>query len=73
MTLTNRGRNTPWTVAILDDTVAAELRDLPGDLRARFDHVTDLIRTSGIENVGMPHVRHLEGPLWEMRLRGETV
>ena len=59
-----------WTVETLNDTVAGELRALPGDIRLRFDHIVGLIRSEGLANVGMPHVRHLEGPLWEMRLRG---
>ena len=54
----------------MNETVVAELRALPRDMRARFDHISDMIRSDGIENIGMPHVRHLEGPLWEMRLRG---
>ena len=63
-------RNTAWTVETLNETVADELRALPGDMRLRFDHITELIRSDGFANVRMPHVRHLEGPLWEMRLRG---
>ncbi len=59
-----------WTVAVLNETVAADLQDLPRDMRARFGFITDLIRSNGLSNVGMPHVRHLEGPLWEMRLGG---
>ena len=63
-------QNTAWTVETLNETVDAELRALPGDMRLRFDYITELIRSEGFANVKMPHVRHLEGPLWEMRLRG---
>ena len=66
----SREENTPWTVVTLNETVTAELRSLPRDLQTRFDYITELIRSDGLEKVGMPHVRHLEGPLWEMRLRG---
>ena len=29
-----------------------------------------LIEANGIERVHEPYVKHLEGPLWEMRLKG---
>lgn len=48
----------------------AELLAMPPDIRARFLHVADLLEASGPQQVGMPHVRHLDGKLWEMRLTG---
>ena len=62
--------NAAWTVETLNEAVADELRALPRDMQSRFDYIAGLIRSGGIASVGMPHVRHLEGPLWEMRLRG---
>jgi phage-related protein len=58
-----------WTVEV---TAAAEreLRDLAPDIQASFQHVAELLRDFGPHRVGMPHVRHLDGKLWEMRLRG---
>lgn len=50
--------------------VEQELDALPADMRARFAHISELIVEFGLNRVGMPHVRHLTGPLWEMRLRG---
>ena len=47
-----------------------ELDALPAGMRARFVRIGRLIATVGVERVGMPHVRHLTGPLWEMRLGG---
>jgi hypothetical protein len=29
-----------------------------------------LIESHGLERVREPYVKHLEGPLWEMRLKG---
>jgi phage-related protein len=49
----------------------AELKALATDLQARFLRVAELLEASGPQNVGMPHVRHLEGRLWEMRLKGK--
>lgn len=59
-----------WTVETLNETVNQELEALPSDVRARFVRVVDLIESVGLERVGHPHVRHLRGPLWEIRLSG---
>ena len=39
-------------------------------MRARFARICELIAAVGLERMGAPHVRHLTGPLWEMRLSG---
>ena len=60
-----------WTVETLNELVDAELDALPADMRARFEHVSRLIAEFGLERVREPHVKHLAGPLWEMRLKGK--
>lgn len=62
----------PWSVATLNVTVDAELSDLPADMRARLVRITELIEALGLPNVKEPHVRHLRGPLWEIRLKGKS-
>ena len=52
--------------------VEVEFRSLPKDMQARFFHISELIEGYGIEHAGMPHVRHLEGKLWEMRAKGKA-
>lgn len=59
-----------WTVETLNDTVDRELRALAPDTRAWFARICELIAAVGLERMGAPHVRHLTGPLWEMRLSG---
>lgn len=59
-----------WTVEFLNGTVEAELASLPGDIQARFFHIADRICISGLESLHEPHVKHLEGKLWEIRLTG---
>ena len=61
-----------WVVETLDETVDAELECLPEDMRARFVRIAHLIEEQGLEFVGMPHLRHIEGPIWEMRLKGRA-
>ena len=59
-----------WTVETLNDAVDRELRALAPDMRARFARICELIAAVGLERMGPPHVRHLIGPRWEMRLSG---
>lgn len=47
-----------------------ELLALPADMRARFLRVAEMLEDFGPQRVGMPHIRPLEGKLWEMRLQG---
>ena len=59
-----------WTVATLDETVDVEVESLPEDMRARLARIAKLIEEMGLDRVGEPNVRHVEGRLWEMRLKG---
>jgi len=59
-----------WTVETLNEAVDAELEALPADMRARFVHISPLIEGFGLERVMEPHVKHLRGSLWEMRMKG---
>jgi phage-related protein len=59
-----------WTIEILNDVARAELDALPADQIARFLRIGELIRTIGLDRVREPHVRHLEGRLWEIRMKG---
>jgi phage-related protein len=59
-----------WSVEVLNETVAEEIRSLPADMHARFLRISLLIEQSGLETMREPHVKHLEGKLWEMRMTG---
>jgi len=39
-------------------------------MRARLVRIAELIEAVGLPNVKEPHVRHIRGSLWEIRLRG---
>lgn len=47
-----------------------ELNALPADMRARFLRISGLLEEFGPHKVGLPHVRLVEGKLWEMRMTG---
>jgi phage-related protein len=59
-----------WSVEMLNDTVQAEIDALPPDMQAKFLQISGMIREHGLANVGQPHVKHVRGKLWEMRLKG---
>jgi phage-related protein len=61
-----------WTVETLNETVDAELANLPADMRARLVRISELIESVGLPNVKEPHVRHVRGQLWEIRLNGKA-
>ena len=61
-----------WTVETLNETVDAELTELPADMRARLARISELIGALGLANVKEPHVRHVRGQLWEIRLKGKA-
>jgi hypothetical protein len=43
---------------------------LPADIQARFLRIAERVVLAGLETLREPHVKHLEGKLWEMRLTG---
>jgi phage-related protein len=59
-----------WTVGFLNDVAQAEVEALPESLRASFLRIVQLIEAEGLERMREPYVKHLEGKLWEMRLKG---
>ena len=60
-----------WSVVFLDESVRDELSSLPVDVRARLERIVRLVQGHGLDQVREPYVRHLEGPVWEMRLTGK--
>jgi phage-related protein len=59
-----------WKVQFLDDRVRKALESLPSDIQAKFLRISRLIATTGLSNMHEPYVKHLEGSLWEMRMKG---
>ena len=60
-----------WSVVFLNQEARKELDALPLDTRASFERIVRLIQNFGLEQVHEPYVKHLEGRLWEMRLKGK--
>jgi phage-related protein len=56
----------------LDEQVKASLDAFARDIRASFERIAVLIQVHGLERVREPYVKHLERPLWEMRMKGRS-
>lgn len=61
-----------WIVEFLDEDVEALFLALPPDMQAHLQRIIDLVISQGLERVREPYVKHLEGALWEMRLKGRS-
>jgi phage-related protein len=57
-----------WAVETLDP-VDAEIEALPLGLRARLLRLLEAITNVGLHQLGEPHVKLLEGKLWELRVK----
>ena len=60
-----------WAVEFLDEGVKADLNAMPDDIQAAFRRIVELIGSEGLERVRGPYLKHLEGRVWEMRMRGK--
>ena len=61
-----------WAIETLNSAVDVEIEDLPDELKPHFSRMMELIVAKGLERTGMPHVRHLRGPIWEIRFHGRA-
>ena len=59
-----------WTVETVSP-VDAEIEALPVKLRTRLVRLLEMVENVGLEALREPHVKHLDGKLWELRVRAE--
>ncbi|MGF9563217.1 type II toxin-antitoxin system RelE/ParE family toxin [Neorhizobium sp. JUb45] len=57
-----------WIVEI-DKAADPEIEALPPGLQARLIRLIEAIENVGLDNLHEPHVKHLEGKLWELRAK----
>jgi hypothetical protein len=60
----------PWSVETLNETVDAELAELPPDMRARLVRIAELIASVGLPNVKEPHFATSEARCGRFGSRG---
>ena len=61
-----------WQVVHLNQIVDQEFLELPKVLQAKFLRLAALVEEFGLEMIGEPYVKHLEGKLWEMRVKASA-
>ena len=54
----------------MDENVLAEMEGQPNNIKAKFERIVQLIEANGLERVHEPYIKHLDGKLWEMRMKG---
>ena len=59
----------PWTISY-HETAKAEADALPLDLKTRLLRLLDLIRDNGLDRLPPKAAKHLDGELWELRIKG---
>ena len=59
-----------WTVETVS-AVDAEIEALPVKLRARLIRLLETVENIGLEALRAPHVKHLDGKLWELRVKAD--
>ena len=61
-----------WTVEFFNEQLREKLESLPTDIIASFLRISRMIEGHGLLGMREPYVKHLEGPLWEMRMKGRS-
>jgi len=59
-----------WSFVFVNAEAQAELDALPLDVRASFERIVRLVQGFGLEQLHEPYIKHIEGRIWEIRLRG---
>ena len=53
----------------MSEVVDAEIEALPPALQARLIRLMEMVEALGLEQLHEPHVKHIEGKLWELRAK----
>lgn len=61
---------TNWQVE-LHPLANDEVKAMSVDIQAKLTRIVGMIESYGLQAVGMPYVRPIEGKLWEMRMKGQ--
>ncbi len=60
-----------WTVETLNADVDEELDRLAPAFKAKFLHIASMLEHFGPHKVRAPYVKHLDGKLWEIRMKAQ--
>jgi phage-related protein len=56
-------------IEFINNRAKKELRELGNESVAYFERVVELMKIHGTFALGMPHVRKIQHPLWEIRMQ----
>ena len=59
-----------WRVEYLSRSVQDEVESWPVDMQAKLYRIIELTQDFGLHKVREPYIKHLQGKLWEMRVKG---
>ena len=59
-----------WVVLFGDHRAEKEVSRLAADVRSHYERTVDLIERYGLEAMREPHVKHIQGKVWEIRAKG---
>lgn len=59
-----------WTVETLA-AVEDEIFALPPKLQGRLLRLMEMVEAVGLDQIHEPHVKHLDGKLWELRVKAQ--
>ena len=61
-----------WSVEFVNEAAEDELRAMPRGIIAIFLRITALIESAGPQRLPPLYVKHLEGSIWELRMKDES-
>ena len=62
-----------WQIGFISEFVYKEFMALPKEIKSKIYRILHLIKEEGLEEIGMPYIRHVRGKLWEVRATGRNV
>lgn len=62
-----------WKIEFVNQKAAAEFEQLPLVLKAKFEHISNLVQRYGPFYIGMPYIKHIQEKIWEIRLNSHSI
>ncbi len=59
-----------WNVSFYSQRVLKDIQEWPMHIQAKFYWIVSIMRDSGIEEIGMPHIKPMKKGLFEIRAQG---
>ena len=60
----------PWFIEF-HEAARVETLQLPLDMQARLERLAELVAAHGLQQLPPKTVKHIDGDLWELRIKGK--